>query len=436
MRTAAPLVVIACSTVSGFGSLSTLERLQNVARRLGGADGEAADATSVAPAAVAESPSPPPPSPAAASSSSPAAASSSYADCIDRGKECKRWAQSGECANNPQFMLQECRASCQECESEHCHDKQAGCASWAQSGECGQNHKYMLAECPYSCGVCDVNFKEGCRRDPKMQPAAVPGTIDATFRRAMSTFGHLKPRVIHREPWILSFDEFLQPWEADHLVKTAGHNFERSLAGDGVTPVRTSTTSWCNVVPCLQDAKFQEVRERIVNVTRVPWANAEHLQVLRYQPGQFYREHHDQNSPVFSAWGPRLFTFFMYLSDVELGGATRFTKLNISVVPRKGSAILWPSVRSDDPWTIEEGTHHEAVTVDKGIKYAANFWIHMASGAPRIDSSRMRAHERPADRGACAAAVVRVSSSSKTLSSRAATTKTTSKTACSTPPSL
>jgi hypothetical protein len=60
---------------------------------------------------------------------------------------------------------------------------------------------------------------------------------------------------------------------------------------------------------------MQSVRERIVNVTRVPWENAEHLQVLRYHPGQFYREHHDQNSPHYSTWGPRLCTFFMYSAE-------------------------------------------------------------------------------------------------------------------------
>ena len=32
---------------------------------------------------------------------------------------------------------------------------------------------------------------------------------------------------------------------------------------------------------------------------------------------------------------------------------------------------------SSDPWTTEELTYHEARTVDKGVKYAANFWIHM-----------------------------------------------------------
>jgi len=274
-------------------------------------------------------------------------------------------------------MHAECPASCQRCQSAHCHDKNVGCAHWAAEGECRTNHDYMLAECAFSCKVCDVNFKAECRRDPTMAPAATAGTIDATFELALKRFPHLKPRVLHREPWIVEFQEFLTPHETDHVLKTAGHSFERSLAGDGVTPVRTSSTSWCNVETCLRDTLFQTVRARISNITRVPWQNAEHLQVLRYHPGQFYREHHDQNSPQYSAWGPRLYTFFMYLSDVEAGGETRFTKLNLTVAPKKGSAILWPSVLSSDPWTTEELTYHEARTVDKGVKYAANFWIHM-----------------------------------------------------------
>ena len=32
---------------------------------------------------------------------------------------------------------------------------------------------------------------------------------------------------------------------------------------------------------------------------------------------------------------------------------------------------------SDDPYTTDERTYHEAVEVVKGRKYAANFWIHM-----------------------------------------------------------
>jgi prolyl 4-hydroxylase len=74
--------------------------------------------------------------------------------------------------------------------------------------------------------------------------------------------------------------------------------------------------------------------------------------------------------------GPRILTFFLYLSDVEEGGETHFPRLGIKVKPRKGSAILWPSVYDHDYLQQDPRTHHEALPVIKGIKYAANSWIH------------------------------------------------------------
>jgi hypothetical protein len=317
---------------------------------------------------------------------------------------CARWAKIGECEKNRAFMESSCRASCMVCESADCHDDHSNCGQWAGAGECSHNSDFMLKSCRYACRVCGINFKTGCRRDRAMTPQAVKGTIDATFRRAIERYPHYGARVLRREPWIVSFDNFLTPAEVGVLVRRAGHRFERSLAGDGVTPVRTSSTSWCNVPECLGDPvvqvradgpmpcvcgrtrlasppaarpREQAVRQRISNLTRVPWENAEHLQVLKYEAGEFYKEHHDQNSPRYSAWGPRLYTFFIYLSDVEAGGETRFTRLNMSVTPRSGSAILWPSVMSDDPYTTDERTYHEAVAVTRGVKYSANFWIHM-----------------------------------------------------------
>ena len=102
--------------------------------------------------------------------------------------------------------------------------------------------------------------------------------------------------------------------------------------------------------------------------------------------------------------------------EVEEGGETNFPQLNISVTPKRGRAVLWPSVLNDEPKARalvrrifigprrhvciraaaaaaavvararrfcshaallrrkarDDRTEHEAVTVGRGIKYAAN----------------------------------------------------------------
>ena len=67
----------------------------------------------------------------------------------------------------------------------------------------------------------------------------------------------------------------------------------------------------------------------------------------------------------------------MYLNDVADGGETRFTILNISVRPRRGRVVLWPSVLDAQPNERDDRTEHEAVAVREGTKFAANYWLHM-----------------------------------------------------------
>jgi len=54
--------------------------------------------------------------------------------------------------------------------------------------------------------------------------------------------------------------------------------------------------------------------------------------VLRYTKGQFYRTHHDMSpGDMDLACGPRILTFFLYLSDVDEGGGTNFPRLDLTV---------------------------------------------------------------------------------------------------------
>ena len=75
--------------------------------------------------------------------------------------------------------------------------------------------------------------------------------------------------------------------------------------------------------------------------------------------------------------GPRILTVFLYLNDVEEGGGTNFDRYNITVLPKRGQVLLWPSVYDDDPNQKDERTSHQALPVDKGIKYGANAWFHL-----------------------------------------------------------
>ena len=99
---------------------------------------------------------------------------------------------------------------------------------------------------------------------------------------------------------------------------------------------------------------------------------------MKYEPGQFYKQHHDQNAAPQSLWGPRVMTFYLYLSNVTHGGGTRFPRLNITVEARAGRAVLWPSVLDGKPLETDVRTQHESVSVGKDeIKYGCNFWIHL-----------------------------------------------------------
>ena len=190
--------------------------------------------------------------------------------------------------------------------------------------------------------------------------------------------------MLSRDPWVMRLNTFLTDEESAEVVRVGGHHFEQSLAGygNGVVSARTSSTSWCNVPVCEEDIVMRNLKAKIVGLLdsgrgALPQLNTEHLQVLKYQSGQFYKQHHDQNSPIDAPYGPRVFTFFTYLSNVTAGGGTKFHQLNLTVTPRAGSAILWPSVRDDDVYRDDPRTEHEALPVTSGLKYAANFWTHL-----------------------------------------------------------
>jgi hypothetical protein len=343
---------------------------------------------------------------AAAVSSAASSAAVSSAACsnvAEHSEHCGAWAEAGECTANPSFMHANCAQSCgcPEAPAADCADRDTSgaCASWAASGECESNPAYMKLRCAKSCNSCDMlDYKKRCPMLENRTAAVGPGQMSEAFQRAVREFPELEPSILSNgldgsQPWVVSFDRFLSPDEVDRLLEHGDERYVRSTASGGrkgdefiplTSEIRTSYTTWCDNATCYEDPVIRRIYDRVEEVTRVPSQNYEYLQLLRYMPCehpgakdcQFYRRHHDTIPELAEMQpGPRVYTFFLYLSDVEEGGGTKFDG-GFTVQPKKGKAVWWPATLEAEPFKSDGRTHHEALPVTRGVKYAANFWLH------------------------------------------------------------
>ena len=100
---------------------------------------------------------------------------------------------------------------------------------------------------------------------------------------------------------------------------------------------------------------------------------------LYYNSGESYKFHMDgfnyddvQNLHP-ERGSQRTYTFMIYLSDVEEGGATFFPKLNKRFNPEKGKAVIWNNLNDDG--TRNHNTTHTGECVVKGQKYIITKWF-------------------------------------------------------------
>jgi prolyl 4-hydroxylase len=302
-----------------------------------------------------------------------------------------------------------------------------------------QLYQYMIEECAPACQLCDqlisheeAMIVEGCVPDIQSNIFG-PGDLNKMFERIVgelsddgqegqNDMNSIIPRediqILSRPghphdfegndndptdyvigPWIITIDNFLTSQECDRLVKLGAKlGYERSTLEEekdyseeelaeereGEDAYRTSTNTWCEN-DCYKDRTTQQVIKKLEDITGIPDTYSEHLQLLSYVPGQYYKEHHDWlDDAPYRTTGPRILTFFLYLNDVEEGGATRFTDLtgddggiSIDVQPKKGRALIWPSISNHDPLDQDNRTYHEALTLEKGKKFGANAWFHL-----------------------------------------------------------
>ena len=233
-----------------------------------------------------------------------------------------------------------------------CTNQHESCTFWAAIGECTANPGYMEINCAPTCYTCHkLLFENRCPIPDNIEETNVwhAGDLNRMFDNIISNpyytqqYGPIdvilrpgmKPPTAKNynyddSPWVVVIDNFISPDECESLIELGakrGYEISKDVGArkfDGTydskqSSGRTSTNAWC-VEECYNHTTTQQVIAKIENLTGIPDSNSEHLQLLRYDVGQFYEQHHDYiDFHLKRKQGVRMITVFLYLNDVEAG---------------------------------------------------------------------------------------------------------------------
>lgn len=179
---------------------------------------------------------------------------------------------------------------------------------------------------------------------------------------------------------------FLVPEVCDAVVDLIDQRLRDSTTADAFADpkVRTSRTSDLGQ---LGHDLIMQLDELMAEAVGIHWSYSDITQGQRYDVDQEYKAHYDYFIPgsheyqVYCQFlAQRTWTFMIYLNDVEEGGGTRFRRLEKTITPEKGKAVIWNNLNSDgsvNPYTI-----HHGMKVRKGSKYVITKWFRERGWGP------------------------------------------------------
>ncbi len=133
-------------------------------------------------------------------------------------------------------------------------------------------------------------------------------------------------------------------------------------------PVRTSDGSAMHWL--IEDPAIHALNRRLAAASASAWEQGEPLQILRYSPGQQYRNHLDY---IPGADNQRVRTALVYLNADFEGGQTAFVRAGLMVKARKGNGIVFQNALPDG--RADPMSEHAGLPVTRGTKYLASRWI-------------------------------------------------------------
>ncbi|KAL1503057.1 hypothetical protein AB1Y20_011124 [Prymnesium parvum] len=202
-------------------------------------------------------------------------------------------------------------------------------------------------------------------------------------------------QAIHAKPWIFVVNNFLSDEDCGALLsKCYGGAMEPTLVANDDGEVRTDESQRkCSAVMI----PHRETPGVIAKLAKLFGKTSDHFEacsLVKYEAGDFYMNHSDHaprsEGDGFCSLGlapsaHRVATCFVYVNDVEKGGATHFTGLDLSVQPKKGQALVFFPGKIDGD--ADERLNHEAqVADDVKVILTTWMWSEPASYEPSLSS--------------------------------------------------
>ncbi|MEQ1819164.1 MAG: 2OG-Fe(II) oxygenase [Terricaulis sp.] len=204
------------------------------------------------------------------------------------------------------------------------------------------------------------------------------------LRSAVNTETLRRPperRAVLEQPRVRVFEGFATEAECDWLIERCrGRLGPAQVYEDSGTELKSNAgRSNSEGAYDLEaaDLVLSVIHDRIARASGVPALNFEVGKLLRYQPGQTFARHSDFLQPgmqeYIDAFGQRVATFLVYLSDDYDGGETEFTEVNFKFKARKGDALMFLNVDANgdpDPMSM-----HAGLPPTRGEKWVLSQWL-------------------------------------------------------------
>lgn len=173
-----------------------------------------------------------------------------------------------------------------------------------------------------------------------------------------------------------TIDDTFDDHDIELILNKAKNTLKKSQtvgSGDKLNEtVRRSKSTFLN-----KDRDTDRLTSKIAHMVGMQDRTCEQIQVVRYDPGDYYKPHQDtccfESCRGKSDVDKRIKTVIVYLNDDFQGGETCFPNLDTCIEPKRGRALVFNTYDMLNRCTRK--SLHEGRPIRDGTKYICTFWF-------------------------------------------------------------